>query len=390
MDDTKNHTPADRRAASRDDLRPLTVAALPSDDGPCGFYRIHQPLGLLARQGKIELGTRKLDDGRYAVSAPWLEQADVTILQRLGGPVAPADTGNPTDAEAYGLAFLHDVETNARRVVYEIDDDLENVTGNSPDYTDGPAHRAQAFATRKLMAACRLVTTTTREAADRLAGVNQERRVIPNGVDLELWRPPGYTPRCDQSDAQRGDEIRIVYAASRNHRTDALMLLNPFRYIAANYANVRFVLAGARYDALMDALGNRIEYAGSVSRMADWPEFARSLRGDIWVAPLENSRFARSKSPLKWIEATAVGAAVVASDVVAYSAGPDGQPWQGRPPLGLARSTVEWGIALAHMVESAELRRQMVALSMEVVAANYTAQHSADAWLRVLEEVAGR
>lgn len=355
---------------------------LPSDEGPCGFYRVIQPLELLELHGKIQLERYALPDGRPAITTDLMRECDVTILQRVG---AQPPVSNPTPNQEHALYFARDVWKYGHKIVYEIDDDLENVVTNDPDFQDTAAHRARAHATRELMRSCRIVTTTTYEAAKRLESIHKTRRVVPNGLDLELWRPPGYTPRCDETEAQTGGEVRIAYAASKYHVDDVRLLINPFKAMAAAHPNVRFVFAGGRYPVLLDALGDRAEHVGEVG-MGSWPEFARSLRADIWVAPLVDSRFARSKSNLKWLEATAVGAAVVASDVVTYNRGPVGEPWF-VPPMGLARSSMEWMIALEHLIVSAQLRRDLVRRSFGLLGQHYTAQHTADAWMRVIEEV---
>lgn len=361
----------DRRSSKIEDRKPR-VALLPSDDGPCGFYRVLQPMMLLEKQGKIDLYLRRLENG-YAFAPTWFDEADVVVVQRLQGAI-------PTpDQYSHALAFEDAVKAAGKRVVYEIDDDLARTSS-------GPTRSARVNATSRLVASCGWFTTTTHYAAKHLGGGHPAPRVIPNGLDVEMWRPPGYIPRSNRQTSR----VRIVYAASRMHAADVQHLINPFRWIANRFPLVRFVLAGERYPELLRALGGRMEYAGQVS-MKEWPAFARSLDGDIWVAPLQDSRFARSKSNLKWLEATAVGAAVVASPTEPYRVGPDGEPWKERPMFH-ARTGVEWTLALEHLVEHPEKRRALVERSIAVVHKHYTAQHTADAWMKVIQEVtdAGR
>lgn len=364
----------DRRSSSLPDSPIPTVMARPSDRSACGFYRVLQPLRLLHAQGKINLVMHEQPDGTFAIGPG---KFDVLILQKVGGALEPGDK----DA-ADLLADLKRPDIG-RKVVYEIDDDLFRVTKENPvihpSKFPGFIER-----TKQLMRACRLVTTTTAYAAANLRRIHPEVRVVPNGIDLGVWRD-GY------EEPDNGDQVRIVWAASPNHVEDARLLIGPFRQIAREFPRVKLITAGGFFPSLVDC-GARVEHAGELldvpDKMANWPRFARSLRADIWLAPLVDSRFARSKSPLKAIEGTAAGAAVIASDVEPYRVGPDGSPWV-VPPWGLVRNTREWVIALRNLILHARFRRELAAQALDVVRKHYTAQASADRWLAVIHEVAG-
>lgn len=347
----------------------IRVTALPSDTGACGFYRVMQPLRLLSQQGRIQLNVSQREDGRFQIG-PGMD-SDVLILQKPGGG------SSAQDEERVG--FLAEV-SRLKCVVYEVDDDLENVPKENP-VRPPKSMPGYIERTRKLISACRVVTCTTHTLAARLARHNPNTRVIPNGIDLDRWR-------ASVGPKPAGERVRIVWAASQNHYEDARLLIHPFREIARRFDHVDFVLAGGRFPELERAIGQRLIYAGasSFSNLSAWPDFARSLDADIWVAPLLNSVFARSKSNLKFLEGTAVGAAVVASDVEPYSRGPGGEPWNS-PPMFLVRNKEEWTAALSTLVQFPRTRADVAREALAVVEAHYTAQHTADAWLRVLEEV---
>lgn len=365
----------DRRSSTApDDLlpdrSPLTprVAVLPSDRSACGFYRVLQPLRRLHEQGRIQLLLHEYEDGRFGMH-PGMK-FDVWVVQKPGGALYPGDEMEE--------AFLADVKRNGPRVVYEVDDDLERVPKENPVKKPWsfPGYIAR---TRELMRACRLVTTTTPYAAENLRAIHPEVRVVPNGVNAAIWEVP--PPR------EEGGELRIVWAASPMHVEDARLLIGPFRVLFRKYGHIKLVLAGGRFPQLESALpANRVEYAGAVADINAWPGFARSLRPDIWLAPLVDSKFARSKSNLKWLEGTALMAPVVASDVEPYRADPDGEML----PCARVRNTREWVMALSVLIESREHRAALAEQAWRVAQQHYTAQHSADAWMRVIEEVIGR
>lgn len=377
----------DRRSINAPDNNLPRVAVLPSDRSACGFYRVLQPLRLLHEQGKIQLLLHEYDDGRFGIH-PGMK-FDVWVVQKPGGALYPGDEMEE--------AFLGDVKRNGPRVVYEVDDDLERVPKENPVQKPSsfPGYIAR---TRELIRACRLVTTTTPYAAENLRRVHPEVRVVPNGVDWKLWARRHGDRLCDGPQcltcggvaplAPRRpgvDDLRLVWAASPNHVEDARLLIGPFRELFRKYGHIKLVLAGGRFPQLEAALpASRVEYAGAVADINDWPGFARLLRPDIWLAPLVDSKFARSKSNLKWLEGTALMVPVVASDVEPYRADPDGEML----PCARVRTTREWVQALSLLIESAEHRAFLAAEAFHVAGQHYTAQHSADAWMRVIDEVA--
>lgn len=365
--------------------RPPRVAALPSDASMCGFYRTIQPLTLLRDQGKIALDMATcpsdeiLGHRNFQINGWAMQAADCIVLQKPGGAVEEGDIVEQ--------AFLSDLNRVSRtvggpaapitRTVYEQDDDLEAVTQENP--VQSP-HQFPGYVerTRALVAACRLVTVTTHNLAGVLGRWNPNTRVIPNGIDLANWYRRERAP---------DGKVRIAYAASQNHVEDVRLLIRPWKEIARRYPFTEFVVAGHPWPELLHGVP-RCSYEGRTYDMRRWPQFARNLQADIWCAPLVDSRFARSKSNLKWLEATGVGCAMVASDVAPYSRGPNGEPWF-VPPMGLAANGDEWIAMLSVLVEQPVYRRELAQRSLEIVRAHYTAQHSADAWLRVIEEVAG-
>jgi glycosyltransferase involved in cell wall biosynthesis len=361
----------------------------------CAAYRLFFPLLELQRRGEIKLlcsiayhapdGQTRLQPvgnlpfdviekasgyGQFALSDEDIETADVVVLQKSGG----LKTGAENES-----GLLETVERLGRRkFVYEVDDDLESITKLNPCYIEELQHNPGFIARMRALASrCRLVTCTTSYLANRMTKINPEVRVVPNGVDLDAWRPEGWTrPTAD------GRRLRCGWLASRNHVEDAQLLVRPLKRIAAKFPDVTFVLGGGFFPCLKDALGDRLEYHGGVS-MTEYPAFARSLRLDIGLAPLADSVFARSKSALRWIEYTAMGIPTVASDVEPY-----------RQAIGLVdragwlvNSTGDWIEALAHAITDASARVAAVDASDQLVRKWYTVQFAADRWLEVIREV---
>lgn len=338
----------------------IKVAALASDTGGCAWYRIHQPLRRLEARGEIALSANVVQKGGRmmpAITASNFEEADVVIVQKAGGE-----------------DLLPVIQKYARKVVYEADDDLESITRENPCYAEEIEQKPGLIQRmRRNAGAARMITTTTPHLADVMRRWNRVVRVVPNGVDPLAFTPPARSP---------GAGVRIGYLASRNHVEDVRLLYRPLREICDAYPEVTVVLGGAFYADLKRHLGDRMEYHAGVG-VTEYSAFARSLRLDIGLAPLVDSRFARSKSPLKWMEYSALGCPTVASDVEPYSRVIE----SGVTGL-LARSADAWLEQLSGLIERADARREMARLALADVHTRFTVDHSADAWLSVLREVA--
>lgn len=418
----------------------IRVAILPSDAGGCGYYRLFSPLLELQRRGDIRLLCnvavqdnqagglvmepighlpftelwRQSVRGHFSLPEMIAHQADVIIVQKSGGK----HSGHPQE-----MNLLETVKKHARKVVYEVDDLLEHITKDNPCYIEevqnNPGYTARM---REVMRACRLVTTTTEHLAMELRRITPEVRVVPNGVDIELWRPslvnasepdckpqtetfetPGdssgagavsageISPTANVADGRpeaaassvvtgAPKRVRIGYLASRNHVADSDLLLKPLKYITAHHPEVTFVLVSGFYAKLKEALGDRMEYYNGTP-MPFYPEFARRLRLDIAVAPLVGTRFDCSKSPLKMFEAAALGVPCIASYV---------GPYKDVEALGGWRGVLkqhQWIEALRFLITKPEMRQGMADLQLSAVRDRFTMQHSADAWLDVLREV---
>lgn len=342
----------------------ISVTILAGDFKACGYYRLIGPLTKLHERGEIKLSARatRRPDGSLipAMDSSAFVESDVVILQKA--------------ADADLAPFLRD---HGRKVVMEVDDDVTTITKDNPVYTEELIRKPGFVGRLRANAgACRLMTVTTPHLAAVSRGMNDAVRVVPNGLDLAGWGAPDVAP----DDGVR--PLRIGYLASPNHVEDARLLHRPFREIALRFPRVQFVLAGAFYRDLKKHIGDRLEIHQGVG-IEEYPAFARSLALDIGVAPLVDSRFARSKSPLKWLEYSALGVPMVASPVEPYAQvvthGVTGM---------LARSAADWVAHLASLVSDADQRRTIAAAALADVTSRFTMDHSADAWLAVLKEVA--
>lgn len=176
-----------------------------------------------------------------------------------------------------------------------------------------PDNRALRMALPFYMRAADAVTTVSDDLREEALqfGPDSSVEVIPNGVDLEYWRPD-----TDQS-TETSREAGLIVAAGRLSEVKGFDLLID-AFANADIPDTRLVIAGdgpehERLAALAESLGigDRVEFKGSIDR--------RSLRSLLRNASLYVLPSRSEGLPLALLEAMACGTPVVATDVGAVS-----------------------------------------------------------------------
>lgn len=375
----------------------MRVAILPGQMNGCAYYRLFLPLITLRDRGEIELrcsiayqdqnGSMQVQPvgnlpfeliakacsyGTFALHDQDVEMSDAIILQKAGGRHLSPELDQK---------MLTMVKKHSRKTIFEIDDDVARITKDQgpsdQELKSNPGFLARMHA---LMRASHVVTVTTDVLAVVMRDVNPNVAVVPNGVDLNLWGDPAKRPSGDGTTSP----IRCGYLLSANHVADGKVLITPWKKIAQRFPLVTFVLAGAFHWQLKEALGDRVEFVNGVS-IQDYASFAKSLRLDIAVAPLTGTRFDQSKSNLKWLDGTALGVPMVMSNTGPYRA----SVRHGETGL-LASDDRSWVKCIGSLVRDPALRQSIATAARAEVSNMWTNDHSADAWLAVLREVADR
>jgi glycosyltransferase involved in cell wall biosynthesis len=192
-------------------------------------------------------------------------------------------------------------------------------TFTGPDPLWYPALRRKAprlfslFERFTLIVSDRVTVSTERNKRTLLRNhgekIRKKIRVIPRGVDLELFRPTQPVPHANPS---------VLFVGTVCHRkgTDILLMAAP--KILEKHPNAKFLLVGeiTAYRTKLDELirelkiGHAVEFAGSVREYKDMPRYFEA--GDVLVLP---SRPGGEGFGRVIIEAMAKGLPVVASRI---------------------------------------------------------------------------
>ncbi|MEU1272962.1 glycosyltransferase family 4 protein [Streptomyces sp. NPDC005799] len=263
----------------------LDVFAWAADNAGCGYYRAELPMRALANLGYATRHATRLPQ-------PVRHNRDTIIIgQRVCDP-------NPS-------MMWQLLASEGRKLIYEIDDDLFNIDHRSPaahQYYARPEIRDNIIRNIEAAAA---VTVTTEPLADIVRRWNPTVHVIPNAVPDWL---------LDHQPPQPADgTITIGWGGSATHQMDWDHTGQQIRRFLTRNPNAELHCIGNDYGTYLKAPRRRFtRWLPSVEN------YFRVIDYTIGLCPLLPHVFNTGKSPVKALEAAALGIPVVASAVRPY------------------------------------------------------------------------
>ncbi|MCG2808397.1 MAG: glycosyltransferase family 4 protein [Coriobacteriia bacterium] len=238
------------------------------------------------------------------------------------------------------LEVIKDMNKRGATTVFETDDDYWAIHPENPAASYWTAERLGEM--NRIVRECSVVTVSTEELAQVVRPMNANVRVLRNMLPDEHWPAERKLPNS-------GDDLVLGWAGSPSHVADMRIILPVMKQLLDEYPRLTVRLAGAP-EQWSDP-HPRIELVPWVKV----EEYASVLQGfDIGVAPVQDTRFNRCKSDLKFVEYSIVGIPTVASQVQSYigsiKPGVNGY---------LARNTKDWLKHLRRLIESPDLREQI-------------------------------
>ena len=187
--------------------------------------------------------------------------------------------------------------------------------------------------------------------------------------------------------AYRGDEIiKIGYFGTLTHDNDLELIHNVILRLKDIFSKkgvkIIFEIAGASINETSDWYNvKKIPYYPMpMKTFYDW--LGKNSDWDIGIIPLVNNEFNKCKSELKYIEFSALGIPVVASDVNVYN-----ESIEDGVTGFLANDEDEWVSKLSLLIEDGSLRNGIVNNAREDILENYNLKSRVNQWDNIFKRL---
>lgn len=269
--------------------------AMLKDKGSSGWWRMVVPVRMM------EVDGWDFDCTAAQVEYDSLLEYDTIFVQRIH------------DWESFYM--LERLKRVGKRIVYDIDDDLFNITPDNPAYNT--ITRDDQLAAAHAMRLADVVTTTTSELQRRLTGIldGVSPVVVPNAWDCD----DGWSEEIGSPDGVK----RIIWSGGASHGADWEECFDAVRQVMRSRGDVRLMILGYLPSCVERSVNEpefkgRIEFCGFRSPQTYY-EMIHHVRADVGLAPLRETDFNAAKSPIKYLEYSLMGVPTVASDWLPYS-----------------------------------------------------------------------
>jgi hypothetical protein len=157
----------------------------------------------------------------------------------------------------------------------------------------------------------------------------KEITVVPNFMPYWwIGHQYNYQNICNNFDKFK-KKPRIVYAGSgahfdmKNNVGQKDDFEHVVKFIVDNRHKYQFVFIGAYPPPLQPYVVSREIEFHPWKNLLEYPTFLASLNAQLFIAPLQDNNFNKSKSDIKFIEAAQLGIPCLCQDLVTYSTAPD-------------------------------------------------------------------
>ncbi len=331
--------------------RKVAVLSFDRQEYACADIRILAPFKRLEDEFEIQWAVQFDDAGSDRIDHNALEAADLIVVQRFF----------PTQET---MPLLEQLKADDKILVYETDDLLTDTPESNPHHLSLSKQRPYIEQCVRLADAVIVSTTSLKEA---YASLNSNIFVWPNYIDESLWRPLSL-----DSDPQ--SPVRVLYAGTLTHAEDLSIVLPALQRLHAVHGDaIRFIFMGMTPSQEIN-LGET-EVLPFEPAYRSYAEILRQARIDLAIVPLADNSFNRSKSPIKWLEYSALGIPAVFSDLAPYAI-----VEHGRTGMRVSNTTDEWYASVDALIRDPIKRREIGKAAQAEVLENWSLSKHADAY----------
>jgi glycosyltransferase involved in cell wall biosynthesis len=298
-----------------------------------------------------------------------IENNQININRVSEGNIVVIQRDFPKEFDDY-KKILDLAHKEGKPVVFDLDDLLFYLPENHPDrqFLESGPSLLPMFQT--LMEAD-LVSVATPGLRDFLITYNENVAVLPNYLDDNLWqlKSPVLKP-------SEHETLTIGYMGGNSHRPDLEFITPVLVDLIKRYPReIRFQFWGAQPPAEFASLEQVQWTPVDIFTYKDFSAFFQTQTADIFIAPLFDNQFNRCKSPIKFLEYSALGVPGIYSHLETYME----VITHGHNGL-LAASLDEWTDCLIQLIEDKELRFNIAKNAQETIKSYWLLSQNAFRW----------
>lgn len=282
------------------------IMAIPGDVWACGHYRIMEPYGKLASQEHENLefevyDFNKNNDVLADDLLRFLSKYDAILFQRVFDPTI--------------LSIMAALKAIGKTKVYmEIDDDLYNISQDSPAWNTWRKGGQALAVFSKALEIADAVHVSTPELVNAYYGRNKNFEIFYNAIDVTN---PKYdlTKKARQQLPQ--DKTVVMWAGSSTHLDSIKEIRSAFKGVFENRPNAIFaVCSNPEFLQMMEIPEEQKFFINPVTVDKFFPIPGA---GDIGLSPVKLNKFNDSKSELKCLEHGIWKVPVISSPAAPYN-----------------------------------------------------------------------
>lgn len=343
----------------------LTIVHFSADawEHVCPVIRVVEPAQLV---GWPVIHGNEWENGNLHIWPERISDSDIVIVQR----------DFPRHVDAY-KEVIAEARAQDKIIVYEIDDLLTELPEVHPDFNQYKKVRASILAA---IIEADAVTCSTPAIADYVRDFNPNVWVIPNYLNDKLWDLRTITRPTEQPAKK---PLTIGYLGTHSHKPDLEMVIPTLVRILERFGDdIKLRLWGISPQS--DLIGRKnVEWLSL--GMVDYAQFAAYFSKqecDIFIAPLLDNQFNRSKSSLKFLEYSALGIAGIYSQIKPYESVVD-QEVNGF----LASTPEEWEAYITRLIDNPNLRYQIGSEAQATLKRHWLLSDQVPEWAGTFEKL---
>lgn len=325
---------------------------LPANIDACALWRLYMPHLQIA-------GSKFVFNPKSRLPLEVLTDRDVAIVQRL--------------ASKENHEAIIKIKELGLKVLYDLDDNLWSIPNYNPAKKVFELWRNN-FPT--IMNKCDLITVSTgplRAAVLKNVKPKVPVAVIHNAIDFNMFHP---LPKKER------DIVKVGWAGTATHERDTAAVYDLIPEVLALNDKMRFEIVGQQIpQKLLDHPRVRVMVYVPIS---EYPSRIAAWRWDLFLAPLENNTFNKSKSNIKILEAAAIKTPILVSDVAPYS---DFCALHKDLKYLVCDTPNKWKSRITEMVNEPERRTYYGELMYQVAKEHFDVKNMAKKWEKVIENV---